>query len=117
MGLFDSVYVDCPQCEKPVEFQSKADEDPYMRRYTLDDAPAHILCDIMNEPNFCESCGQWFALIDPNFPPGEQPKPTLRAAKVRTPENPHKHEQGMQWWPDDHPFTYADLLDGIKEDR
>lgn len=111
MGLFDSVYVDCPHCGKPVEFQTKADEAPYMRHYTLEDAPAYMLADIMNGPTHCQSCDKWMALIDPAYPPGEQPKPNLRAAKVRAPENPNTHFQGMKWWPDDESFTYADLID------
>lgn len=108
MGMFDSVMVPCPNCLKPVEFQSKAGEcGCYV--YSLDDAPAEVLSDIMNSPDRCENCGQWVALIDPRYPPGEKPKPELRVAKVRTPENPVKHFQGMQWWPDGVPFTYECL--------
>lgn len=109
MGLFDSVYVPCPKCGEPVEFQSKADPDPYMRRYTLDDAPGFILSDVMNAPDHCMKCDQWMVLIDPAYPPGEEPKPKLRAARVRAPSNPKTHEQGMKWWPDDRPFTYDDI--------
>jgi predicted RNA-binding Zn-ribbon protein involved in translation (DUF1610 family) len=108
MGLFDSVRVPCPNCGKLVEFQSKEGEC-YLNNYTLSDAPAEILCDIMNEPHYCQECGQWMALIDPKYPPGERPKPELRAAKVRAPENPTTHPQGFRWWPDDKSFTYDDL--------
>lgn len=108
MGLFDSVYVPCPACNKPVEFQSKAHDDPCMRRYTLDDAPDYILRDIMNYPERCESCGQWFALLDQRFPI-KPPRPSLIAAKVKTPENPVTHPQGMQWWPNGKDFSIADL--------
>lgn len=108
MGLFDSVWVPCPRCGKPVEFQSKA-LDPCMETFSLADAPAEILFDVMNWPHYCGACGQWFALIDPNHPPGRRPKPALRAAKVRTPDNPHTHPQGMRWWPDDVEFSYDDI--------
>ena len=108
MGLFDSVYVDCPHCGKPVEFQSKADEAPYMHRYTIADAPTHILTDVLNRPEHCMSCGGWMALVDPAFPI-EPPRPAPKVAKVRTPDNPEKHFQGMQWWPDGEKFTKNDL--------
>jgi len=111
MGIFDSVYAPCPHCGKLVEFQSKASEDAYMRRFTVDDAPAEILADVMNNPEHCMSCGGWMALVDPKYPPGEKPKPDLHPAKVRTPDNPKKHFQGMQWWPENEPFTTNDLTD------
>lgn len=110
MGMFDSVMVPCPKCDKPVEFQSKAGEC-YCGVFSLENAPAEILADIMNNPEYCEKCGQWFVLIDPKYPPGQKPKPDLRSAKVITPENPTTHFQGMKWWPGDHPFSYADLED------
>ena len=111
MGLFDSVYVDCPHCGKPVEFQTKADIAPYMRRYTLDDAPDYMLHDIINSPEHCGACDQWMVLVDPKFPPGEPPRPNIQVAKCRTPENPDTHFQGMKWWPRDKDFSYADLVD------
>lgn len=109
MGMFDSVMVPCPKCETPVEFQSKAG-DCQMDRYTLEDAPAELLLDIMNEPHYCQNCGEWVALVDPRYPPGEKPKPDLRAARVKAPENSTTHFQGMKWWPDEVPFTFDDLL-------
>lgn len=108
MGLFDSVYVDCPHCGKPVEFQSKEGEC-YLNRYSLDTAPTEILRDVMNWPNHCEGCDSWFALIDPEHPPGPPPRPTLRTAKVTAPDDPFTHPQGMKWWPEDKGFSYADL--------
>lgn len=109
MGLFDSLYVDCPKCGMPVEYQSKALEDCYCRNFTLETAPGEILFDVMNDPHYCMQCGQWIALIDPVYPPGTKPRPSLRAAKVRTPDDPKTHFQGFKWWPDETPFTYADL--------
>lgn len=117
MGIFDMVFVDCPHCGEPVEFQSKASEDAYMRHFTLADAPAEILADIMNDPNHCQKCDGWLALIDLRFPPGEKPKPNLRIAKVRTPPNPETPFQGMKWWPESDPFTFADVIgDGVESE-
>lgn len=112
MGLFDSIYVDCPHCGKPVEFQSKADEAPYMERYTISNAPTHILTDVLNRPTHCKSCDGWLALVDPTVPiEPPRPRPSPRIAKVRTPENPETHFQGFKWWPDNTPFTNADILE------
>jgi hypothetical protein len=112
MGMYDSVMVPCPSCGKQVEFQSK-EWDCQMDRWSLEEAPAKVKFDIMNEPNHCEACDNWFALIDPNHPPGRQKPPELVAAKVTSPENPRTHFQGMKWWPLDKPFSYADLAEPI----
>jgi hypothetical protein len=114
VGLFDSVMVPCPHCGKPAEVQSKADDECYMRTFTLDTAPPVILSDIMNRPEHCMSCDGWFALVDPAYPPGHVPKPQLRVAAVRTPYNPRTHFQGFKWWPDNEPFTYADLIEPVE---
>ena len=110
MGLFDSVYIRCPKCGAPMEFQSKALADPYMRSYTLGTAPTAILSDIINSPQYHKECGQWVALIDRNFPPGWQaPRPSPVPTKVKNPENPRTHFQDFKWWPDDKTFSYDDL--------
>lgn len=109
MGIFDSLYIACPNCGEPMEFQSKALDDAYLRRFTLQDCPPEILCDVMNDPRYHEKCGQWVALIDPNYPPGEKPRPSLQIRKVIAPENPQTHFQGFKWWPEGRAFTYADL--------
>lgn len=108
MGLFDSVYVDCPGCGKPMEFQSKAMPDPYMRRFTLEDAPTEILHDIINSPRYHETCGTWVALTDPEYPPDDPPKPNPFPQKVKAPPNPIEH-QGFKWWPYGRKFTFDDL--------
>lgn len=110
MGLFDSLYVDCPHCGTPVEFQSK-EWNCDLSVYSLESAPTAILRDAMNWPTRCGKCDGWVALIDPDFPPGPPPRPALRAAKIRTPEKPETHSQGMKWWPYDKDFSYADLAD------
>lgn len=108
MGIFDMVFVDCPHCGAPVEFQTK-EGDPYMKRFTLADAPTYVLIDIMNSPNHCEKCDRWMALIDPANPLGPPPRPKLSAVRVVTPENPRTHFQGFKWWPDGRAFTLADI--------
>lgn len=110
MGLFDSVYVDCPHCGAPVEFQSKASDDASLRRFTLSDAPTEILVSVLNSPEHCMSCGGWLALVDPKFPP-EPIRPEPQVCKTRTPENPLTHFQGMKWWPHNEPFSYGDLIE------
>lgn len=112
MGLFDSVYAPCPHCGQPVEFQTKVG-DPYCRSFTLESASPEQLIDIMNFPEHCEKCDGWLALIDPRYPPGEKPRPELRVAKVKTPENPGTHWQGMKWWPTE-TFSYDDLQEPVQ---
>ena len=107
MGMFDSVIVQCPNCGKGMEFQSKAG-DCDLISYTLESAPSEILMDIMNDPQFHQACGQWVALVDPAFPPPYRPRPNLQAAKVHAPDKPHENPNG-QWWPCDHDFTFDDL--------
>lgn len=113
MGLFDSLYHNCPTCGARNEFQSKADIDPYMRSYTVESAPTHILVDVLNAPEYCQSCGNWFALIDPRFPPdAEPPRPDPKAVKLRALNEGEysSHPQGMRWW--NAPFTFADIAEG-----
>lgn len=112
MGMFDSLYLPCPRCGEGVEFQSKADECSMTVWRSVDDAPTDVLYDVMNEPAYCRKCDGWMALVDPAFPPGQgKPRPVLRAVKVRTPDNPHIHstQTFLRWWPDDKPFTFADI--------
>ncbi len=111
MGLFDSVYANCPRCDRRIEFQSKTDEDPYMNRYTVEDAPTHILIDVLNDPHYCCGCKSWFALIDPAFPPDGPPRPKPVATPVRDPVGDeaslYAHDQSFGWW--HAPFTFADI--------
>lgn len=61
MGMFDRVYVSC-KCGERVEFQSKAGECS-LRGYHIEadgstDAPPEIIADILNDVEYCESCGE-----------------------------------------------------------
>lgn len=56
MGLYDSLYVRCPSCEKEIEFQSKADEEMYCRRFTFENVPDVILEDLNYEIEECPGC-------------------------------------------------------------
>jgi hypothetical protein len=76
MGLFDSVYVDCPHCGVKTELQSKAGEC-CLNRYTLDTAPVEVLVDLMNYEDDCDACGGSFAIVDPDHPLGWRPSLTV----------------------------------------
>lgn len=108
MGLFDSVYVDCPHCGSKVELQCTGQE--CMNSYTLENAPTFILREIMNgEPSHCMKCDGWLAVVDPRNPYIEERPPAV-VAKVRSPPNPSVHEQGMKWWPGDVSYGPEDLI-------
>ena len=112
MGLFDSVYVDCPHCDKKIEHQSKADIDPCMNSFTISDAPAHILRDVLNDPHYCRGCGKWHVLFDPDFPPNYQPpRPSPSVRKVRDPKEnefyAHSTQNWLRWW--DVEFSETDI--------
>ncbi len=117
MGLFDSVYAPCAHCGEQIEYQSKADIAPYLNQYTVDDAPPHILRDVLNEPHYCQKCGKWTVLFDPQFPPSDSdtPRPAPIPQKVRDPGAGEfdSHEQGMRWW--EAPFTLADIDRGAPD--
>lgn len=53
MGVYDSVWVQCPQCGGRVEFQTKPGS---MMSYTLVDAPREALLDIANDKATCYQC-------------------------------------------------------------
>ena len=57
MGMFDSLYVDCPNCLSPLEFQSKAGECS-LARYTLKDLPLKIAIDLEGKFKTCLKCGR-----------------------------------------------------------
>ena len=48
MEMFDQVYVDCPECNHEVEFQSKA-HDCTLGTYDLNSAPNEIKADLIGQ--------------------------------------------------------------------
>lgn len=62
MGMFDRVWVSCPQCGAANEFQSKSG-DCTLADYTLADAPPSILGDLDRQGAIsCEKCGVPFEI-------------------------------------------------------
>lgn len=65
MGMFDSVWVKCPQCSEVNEFQSKSG-DCFLNQYTLEDCPEEVLWDInRHAPTRCE-CGCLYQVSIPD---------------------------------------------------
>ena len=73
MGMFDSVYVDCPNCEKLVELQTKQGEC-LCKTYNLINAPPEVLLGVEGEHEcdrafdaqtnkFVDGCGQRFTVV------------------------------------------------------
>ena len=55
MGMFDRVWIPCPNCGDKIEFQSKGGECR-LYDYTLTDAPDNVLGDILGDQYKCEHC-------------------------------------------------------------
>lgn len=103
MGMFDSVMIDCPHCGAKVELQCDGDEN--MAVYSVDTAPDRILREVVNgEPCHCMKCNGWLALVDARHPWKQPERPSTNVVKVKPPERPSTHPQGMQWWPGDEPY-------------
>ena len=60
MGMFDRLYVSCPECHEDVEFQSKAGEC-LLESYDVVDVPVAIAIDLDGETSTCE-CGHMITL-------------------------------------------------------
>jgi len=61
MGMYDSIWVNCPKCNKESEFQSKGG-DCYLSNYTLENCPNDVLKDAnRHSPNKCD-CGAVFEI-------------------------------------------------------
>ena len=56
MGLYDSLYVKCPNCETEIEFQSKADDEMFCRNFTFETVPQVILQDLNYQIQECKAC-------------------------------------------------------------
>ena len=61
MGMFDSVWVPCPNCEKRNEFQSKGGEC-ILESFTLESAPPRVLLDLHPNALTCDYCGQRYGV-------------------------------------------------------
>lgn len=59
MGLYDSVIVNCPQCGKEKEFQSKSG-DCLLEVYTLEDCPRDVIENINRHSPYKCDCGILF---------------------------------------------------------
>jgi hypothetical protein len=64
MGMFDSIWIDCPTCEAigidAIEFQSKSGEC-VLHDYTLEDVPAEVLLGVYHSGG-CRNCKRQFEL-------------------------------------------------------
>lgn len=56
MGMFDSVFANCPSCGTQMEFQSKADAC-LLRSYRVEEVPLNIAVDLNGEKLCCDMCG------------------------------------------------------------
>lgn len=57
VGLFDSIYLECPVCKATVEVQSKAaDGGPRMNVFPADEVPVSVAADIHGEVVWCTTC-------------------------------------------------------------
>lgn len=59
MGLFDVVWLKCPNCGASIEFQSKAGY-PSMEEFDVDNVPSHVAGYIHDDIEKCKSCGKCF---------------------------------------------------------
>jgi hypothetical protein len=63
MGMFDTVYVSCPECREELAFQSKSG-DCCCIDYDLEDAPQDVLIDVnRHSPHTCPKCQTQFKVI------------------------------------------------------
>lgn len=63
MGMFDRVFVKCPECAEEVEFQSKAGDCTLDAYRVLDKIPPEIVKDINGDIGTC-SKGHQFQLVE-----------------------------------------------------
>jgi hypothetical protein len=56
MGMFDTVYMNCPECDETIEFQSKSGEC-MLRTYSQNSVPPDVFRGIVGDTEWCEACG------------------------------------------------------------
>lgn len=56
MGVFNTIWVDCPRCDKPVEFQSKSGSCS-MASYHITRMPVEDFSGIAGDQVCCDHCG------------------------------------------------------------
>ena len=61
MGMFDSLIVNCPNCNGEVEFQSKAGNCS-LDTYNIHNVPAQIAIDCKDDIETCHNCGKHIRL-------------------------------------------------------
>jgi len=61
MGMFDSLYVNCPKCKKQLEFQSKSGEC-LLSVYTKESLTPQVAIGMNGDIVKCKSCGNSFKL-------------------------------------------------------
>lgn len=71
MGLFDTLWINCPKCSEPYEAQSKAGPCN-LNNYSIADAPLAVLADVAEttgigsrryNPYTCQKCQTLFFLM------------------------------------------------------
>ncbi len=64
MGMFNSIWVDCPECDKPVEFQSKSGScslaSCHVTQMPVEDFAGIAGCQVC-----CQNCGSVVGIKDP----------------------------------------------------
>lgn len=57
MGVYDTVWVECPSCSHKNDFQSKSGEC-ILEHYSLEDCPDNVLHNVnRHAPIECDNCG------------------------------------------------------------
>lgn len=67
MGMFDSVYVNCPNCGEDIEFQSKAGEC-WCRSYNQNKVPTIVAFDLEGDVEICNHRGTEVEFYIPGSP-------------------------------------------------
>ena len=78
MGLFDIIFVKCPNCRETLEFQSKGG-DCSLTRYTEKNVPWDVILSINGEITKCQKCFKNIELKVENLP--TKPKIKLQVIK------------------------------------